>query len=118
MPQFIVLLYDDPTHWKEMPPPELQAAFAKYGAWGKKGRQSGYIVAGNKLMDDSGKVLRARNTVATDGPFIETREVLGGYYLMEAASYEEAVRLCLDHPHLEFGGGIELRQIEVMPASS
>jgi len=115
MPQFIVLLYDDPTHWKKMPPPELQAAFGKYGAWGKKGRQSGYVVAGNKLYDDSGKVLRGKNTVATDGPYSETKEVLGGYYLIEAASYEDVVRHCLDHPHLEYGGTLEVRQIEPMP---
>ena len=54
--------------------------------------------------------------MVTDGPYSETKEVLGGYYLIEAANYDEAVRRCKDHPHLEHGGTIEVRQIEKMPA--
>jgi hypothetical protein len=48
---------------------------------------------------------------ATDGPYSETKEVLGGYYTIEAASYEEAVLRANDHPHLEYGGTIEVRQV-------
>lgn len=48
-----------------------------------------------------------------DGPYAETKEVLGGYYLIEAPNYEEAVRRSLDHPHLSHGT-IEVREIEVV----
>ena len=47
---------------------------------------------------------------STDGPYSETKEVLGGYYMIEAANYDEAVQRTLDHPHLEYGGTIEVRQ--------
>jgi hypothetical protein len=50
-------------------------------------------------------------TRTTDGPYSETKEVLGGFYLIEAASYDEAVQRSLDHPHLEHGGTIEVRQL-------
>ena len=43
-----------------------------------------------------------------DGPFAEAREQLGGFYLIEAANYDEAVKLAMDHPHLEYGGTIEV----------
>ena len=54
--------------------------------------------------------LRDGKRIITDGPFTETHEVLGGYYIIEAADYDEAVKLTLDHPHLEYGGTIEVRQ--------
>ena len=48
---------------------------------------------------------------ATDGPYSETKEILGGFYLIEAADYDEAVARSLDHPHLEYGGTVEVRKI-------
>ena len=62
--------------------------------------------AANMLLNFQGGKPRA-----IDGPYSETKEVLGGYYTIEAANYEEAVQRSLDHPHLEYGGTIELRQV-------
>ncbi len=117
MPQFLLLLHADPTGWLEMPQEARQAAFAKYAAWSSQAREKGYLVASNKLTDDAGKVIRGPKALTTDGPYSETKEVLGGYYVIEAPDYEEAVRRCLGHPQLEFGT-IELRQIEVLPPAS
>ena len=50
----------------------------------------------------------------TDGPYSETKEVLGGYFTIEAASYDQAIERLRDCPHLLFGGTIELRQVDVM----
>ena len=47
----------------------------------------------------------------TDGPYSEMKEILGGYYTIEAADYDAAVKLALDHPHMEYGGTIEVRQV-------
>src|SRR4029077_16336391 len=61
----------------------------------------------------AGRVMRTEHgkTRVTDGPYSETKEVLGGYYTIEAANYDEAVQRTLDHPHLEHGGTIEVRQV-------
>ncbi len=114
MAQFLLLLHNDPAPWLKMAAEERQKWFAKYMAWGNRARQGGFLVGSNKLVDDAGRVLRGHDPV-TDGPYSETKEVLGGYYLIEAAGYEEAVRRSQDHPHLEHGGTIEVRQIEKMP---
>jgi len=114
MAQFLAVLYGDPTRFQGMSPSERQTLFAKYMNWGVKAREQGFLVGSNKLVDDAGKVLR-RKPVATDGPYSETKEVLGGYYLIEATNYDEAVKRFLDHPHLENGGTIEVRQVEVLP---
>ena len=115
MAQYLLLLHAEMSEWVKMPPEERQKWFAKYMAWGAKAREGGYFVASNKLVDDYGKVIRGSKAVTTDGPYSETKEVLGGYYMIEAANYDEAVRRCKDHPHLEHGGTIEVRQIEKLP---
>jgi len=108
MPHYMLLLYDNPTDWSKVSPEEMQKALEKYMAWTKKP----FNVDAKRLADDAGKVVRAQGGKprATDGPYSEAKEVLGGYYLIEAANYDEAVKRTLDHPHLEYGGVIVIRQ--------
>jgi hypothetical protein len=108
----MLLLYDSPAavqHFKHMSPEEMQKAVEKYMAWGKKP----FTKDSKRLAEDAGRVIRSQNGKprTSDGPFSETKEVLGGYYTIEAANYDEAVRLSLTHPHLEHGGTIEIRQV-------
>jgi hypothetical protein len=109
MSQYMLLLYEDPANWQDVSPEELQKAVEKYVAWTKKP----FMVDSKRLGEDLGRVIRARGGKprATDGPYSETKEVLGGYYTIEAANYDEAVQRSLDHPHLEYGGAIEIRQV-------
>ena len=110
MAQFMLLLYDNPADWRNVSPDEMQKAIEKYFAWTKKP----FTVDSKRLGEDAGRVIRSQSggkPRATDGPYSETKEVLGGYYTIEAADYNEAVRLAMDHPHLEYGGTIEVRQV-------
>jgi hypothetical protein len=76
-------------------------------------------VSSHKLADDAGKVLRGRSQARiTDGPYSETKEVLGGYFMIEAPSYDDAVGHSRDCPHLEYGGTIEVRQVDPMVGSA
>jgi hypothetical protein len=108
MAQFALLLYDDPSGWLKLSPEEMQKTLEKYTAWGKQQ----FIKASQRLAEDSGKVLRSAGGKprAADGPYSETKEILGGFYLIEAADYEEAVERSLGHPHLEHGT-IEIRKL-------
>lgn len=115
MAQFLLLLHSDPAPFLNMPAAEKQKWFAKYMAWGNKARDGGYFIGSNKLVDDGGKLIRGPKPAVTDGPYSETKEVLGGYYMIEASNYDEAVKRALDHPHLEHGGTIEVRQVEQLP---
>src|SRR5437016_14382602 len=103
MPQYMLLLYDDRTGWAKLSPEEMQKAVEKYMAWSKKP----FTVMSKRLAEDTGRVIRAQNGKpprAVDGPYSETKEILGGFYTIEAANYDEAVKLALEHPHLEYGG--------------
>lgn len=112
MPQFMLLLYESPasiSQFRSLSPEEMQKAVEKYMSWAKKP----FTVDSKRLGEDPGKVMRSQNGKprATDGPYSETKEVLGGFYLIEAADYDEAVARTSDHPHLEHGGTIEIRKL-------
>jgi len=109
MAKFMLLLYENGATFRTMSPEEMQKASEKYMAWTKKP----YTVDSNRLAGDPGRVIRSNGgrPVVNDGPYSETKEVLGGYYTIEAANYDEAVKLALEHPHLEYGGNLEVRQV-------
>jgi len=112
MPQYLLLLYDNTPKLMSLSPEEMQKATEKYMAWRKKP----FVVDGQRL-DQPGRVMQKKNGSAatvTDGPFSESREVLGGYYTIEASSFDEAVKLLHDHPHVDFGS-IEIRQVFAPP---
>lgn len=96
-------------------PAEIEACIGRYLAWSEKVAQQGKMVGGEKLKDGEGRVVRAeRGSVrVTDGPHSESKEVIGGYWLLDVDSYDEGVKLIEDHPHLEFGS-LELRAIETV----
>jgi len=109
MAQYMLLLYDDEMMKKmftTLSPEDMQKALEKYMTW----RKEPFTVDGKRLSDDYGKVLRGK-AAATDGPYSETKEILGGYYTIEAANYDEAVKISMTHPHLEHGGTIEVRHV-------
>lgn len=109
MPQYLLLLYDNRPAFQTLSPEEMQKATEKYMAWAKLP----FNKDGRRLGQDSGKVLRphAGKTKVSDGPFSETKEALGGFYLIEAANYDEAVERALTNPHLEYGGSMEVRHV-------
>jgi hypothetical protein len=123
MPRYAALLYDKVdalAGWSEMSPEEIQQVIEKYLAWGERLAAEGKLAGGDKLRDGEGRVLRGTGADARviDGPFSETREVIGGIYTLIADSYDEAIAIAQTCPHLEFGGMIELREIEVLAPDS
>jgi hypothetical protein len=109
VPEFLLLLHEDFTNWRSTSPEEMQRAFEQYLAWS----QRPFVKSHAHLGEEVGKVVRARNGVprVADGPYSETKEVLAGYFLIEAADYDEAVALSLGHPHLAYGT-IEVRFVQ------
>jgi hypothetical protein len=113
MSQYLLLLYHDPAIFQRMSPDEHKAAEEKYRAWTQ---QPGTIDA-RRLDDGFGRVVRANNGAphVTDGPYSETKEHLGGFYLIEADSYDAAVEATKIHPHVHFGGTVEIRKLWEKP---
>ncbi len=84
--------------------------------WVAEGQRRGLRSEGDRLRPpEEAKAIRRRSggVSVTDGPYVESREVIGGYFVVEAADYDAAAKMVEDCPHLDFGS-IEIRRIEVM----
>lgn len=113
MPRFLLLARDDNTAWTGLSPAEAEAIIMKYIKWSQRLRENGHLSASDKLRDGEGKVLgrKGGKLVVTDGPFAEVKEIVGGYWLVQAKDYAEVESLAADCPHLDFGT-LEIRMIE------
>lgn len=115
MPQYTLMLRDDGTSFADMSPAEIQAIIARYSAWAQGLRAAGKLAGSHKLRDREGRVARrtGERVMVTDGPFTEGKEVLGGLFIVDASSYDDALAVANGCPHLDFGS-IEVREIEVL----
>jgi hypothetical protein len=111
MPKFMLILRGDVTaDYSKYTPEDFAQILAEYQAWGE--RMGDRISLSEKLTDQGGKVI-ATNGDAKDGPYVESKEVVGGVYVLEADDYDHAVKLCEGHPNFRFGS-IEVRQVDLM----
>lgn len=105
----LALIYADPTSWETASEDDRNEVYARYRAFGE--RAGDRIVDGAELASTrTATTVRVRDgeTVVTDGPFVETKEQLGGFYLFDCSGLDEAERLAAEIPGA-FRGAIELR---------
>ena len=116
MPKYMMILHDSTTALAGMAPEEMQRIVQRYQAWSAAIAKAGKLAGGEKLQDEGGKHLTSTDgkLVVRDGMYAEVKEIIGGYYIIQAADYDEAVRLSSDCPHLALGGRIELREVETL----
>ena len=116
MDNYILLLHESSIFGKDLSPDQIQAIIARYKAWRQKTADAGRLAGGQKLEDGTARIMTGEgpNLRVTDGPYAETKDVIGGFFMIQASSYEDAVEWCKDCPHLSYGT-IELRKVEVVP---
>lgn len=110
----MMILHEAPSDFTQFSAEEIQAVIAEYKGWRGSVAAKGKLAGGAKLRDEGGKHLSGFNgdLRVTDGPFAEAKEVIGGFFTIEADNYDEAVELAKDCPHLKYGGRIELREVQ------
>jgi hypothetical protein len=91
-------------------PEEMQAALAEWGVWVEKFMKSGNILDPGDGLKECGKVLRMAGTAVTDGPYVEAKEILGGYSVVQADSYDAAVTIAKECPGAKYGT-LEIREL-------
>ncbi len=113
MAQFILFLAGG--DFEQYSREEMQEISGRYLAWRQKVGANARTTGGAPLADE-GKWLQgsAPHTKVNDGPFTETKEVIGGYYFVEAETIDDAVEFSRDCPHLDFGGTVEVRRLVQM----
>ena len=111
--KYLCLIYDEEKKLAGMPKEESDAFMGEYFAFTDGIRKSGHYVAGEALHPvETATTVRIRNgrVSTTDGPFAETREQLGGFYLIEAADLNDAIRVASKIPSAKIGS-IEVRPV-------
>lgn len=113
--QYLLLIYRSEAELNKMDPADRQNLSAEYGAYTQSIVQSGHFKAGDGLQPSTtATTVRVRDgkTLTTDGPFAETREQLGGYYLVEAKDLDAAIALAARIPNAR-DGSIEVRPVMI-----
>src|SRR5215470_17381969 len=111
--QYLLLIHDDEAQWGDMPEDERNAIYAEYGQFTQELESRGVLVGANQLQPAStATVVHVEDgkTLTTDGPFAETKEVLGGYYLIDVETLDEALQAAAKIPGAAHGT-IEVRPV-------
>jgi hypothetical protein len=111
--QYMALIYGDATRWSSMSAEERATVYDRYRAFSDEAQRAGVLIGGAELAgtsDASTVRLRDGETLVTDGPYAEVKEALGGYYLLECATIEDALDWAARIPGAEHGS-IEVRPV-------
>lgn len=90
-------------------PEEMQANMGKWMAWVDQLAKSGKYAGGEALLP-GGKLVKGNASTVTDGPYTEGKEIVGGYFIVNANNYDDAIAVCADYPDYKYGGSIQVRQ--------
>jgi hypothetical protein len=108
MPAYMLLLKGG--KFENYSPEEMQKILERYIGWSQQLRDQGAHLGGEELKG-GGRVLRKEKNRILDGPFTETKESIGGFYMIEARDEAHALEISRQCPHLDYEGEIELREI-------
>ncbi len=115
--QYMALIYADEEIWSTFTDEEREAGYELYRAFGREAEKAGVLAGGNELgatRDATTVRVRDSETLVTDGPYAEVKEALGGYYVLECASLDEAVDWAARIPGAHHGA-VEVRPVYVDP---
>jgi hypothetical protein len=115
--RFMALIYTDPASWESLSEEEMAAVYGRYNALTDEARAAGVLVGAAQLAPTSDATtvrIRDAETLVTDGPYAEVKEALGGYYLFDCPSLEDALDWAAKIPGAE-RGAVEVRALNVEP---
>ncbi len=100
------------TDWhKGLSPEEIQEVVKQMYAWLERLTAEGKAKAGKPLFPEGKVVSQKKGRVVADGPFAESKEAIGGFFLLEVGSLEEAAEIAKDFPGLNYGASVEVRPV-------
>ncbi len=91
-------------------PEQVQERMGKWFEWNTKMREQGVVKMGDALHP-GGKRVSGQNRTVTDGPFVESKEVIGGFYVVKAKDYDAAIEIAQGYPDYDLDGTVEVREI-------
>ncbi len=116
MPSYVLFLRDDQFMAGDRTPEESAAHFDKFVRWAEKLKREGRLHGVERLEGTDGRTVRKRGAgLVVDGPYVEGKEAVLGFYLVEAADWDEAARIAGECPCVATGGYVEVRLVGAFP---
>jgi hypothetical protein len=109
MAKFMYLFRGNLTALRSMSPEQMQQRTKQWMGWMETLEKNGHIKQLGERLDGTGKVVRGKAKAVTDGPYVEVKDAVGGYMLVEARDMDHAVELAKGCPILESEGTVEVR---------
>lgn len=104
----MLILFENGENYGDMSPEEFQKELEEHSKWIQ---QLGAHYDSGEPLENPSKTIRGKDKLVTDGPFIESKEMISGFYILHAESLEEATQLSKGCPILRLGGSLEIRPI-------
>jgi hypothetical protein len=105
-----MLIFRGTDWYKGLSPEEMQKIVENWMTWFRGLMDEGTAVAGNPL-EPEGKIVSGKNRIVSDGPFAESKETIGGYFLLKVKTMDEAVAIARQCPGLPYGIRVEVRPV-------
>lgn len=113
MKKFLLLLHEDIEQMKTLSPKEMGELTKAHMNWATNLAESGHLISGDGL-NEKGVLISGKDSVIKDGPYMESKELIGGYYLLQADNMDTVLELARDCPCHIWGGTTEIRPIMEM----
>ena len=112
MKEFMMIFIGGDYTEADLSPQQMEQRMAKWMSWVEQLTNDGHYIDG-KPLEPVGKRVAGSEQVVTDGPFVESKELVGGYFIVKAKDINEAVQLTGGFPDYDLGGQVEVRPIMV-----
>jgi hypothetical protein len=116
MAEYVLFIRDDDVSYDGYGPEEFAELFQKFVRWADRLQSEGRLRGVERLEGTDGRTVRKRGgALVVDGPYVEGKEAVLGYYVVEAADWDEAARIAADCPCVDIGGSCEVRLVGEFP---
>ena len=105
----MLIFFGETGEYDQLSPEEMQRRMGNWQSWTEKMINDGVFVDGKGLLTNS-RTLTSKDGVAVDGPYLDIKESVGGYYIVKANTIEDAVKIARDYPDFDLTGGVEIRE--------
>jgi hypothetical protein len=109
MAKYLVLIYEDESAWNDATPEQWQQSMVEHGAFTEAVGAHGGTIVGGEALHPTSAATSIRGGEVSDGPFVETKEALGGYYVIDARDLDHALEIARLCP--AGSGGVEVRPV-------
>jgi hypothetical protein len=112
MKEYMFIFIGTDYEGENFSPQLVEQQMGKWFAWVDELKSEDLYIEGRPLLNDAKRVAGS-DQIISDGPFVETKELVGGYFIIKAKDWDHAMELTKGYPDYDYGGFVEVREIAV-----